>query len=94
MPRRLPEVRCVCGWLLARWDGRGRLEIKCPRCGKIMRHGVPRPRGDEPPGQGEDGRVSLRRRYLRFYDAGDRSVMVITEVDWRQGFQRVAAQPT
>ncbi len=38
MPRGLPEVRCVCGRLLAHWDGRGRLEIKCPRCGKIMRY--------------------------------------------------------
>jgi len=34
---RLGELRCVCGRLLGRWDGRGRLEIKCPRCGKLMR---------------------------------------------------------
>ncbi|KIX11790.1 hypothetical protein [Dethiosulfatarculus sandiegensis] len=33
----MTEARCVCGRLLARWDHCGCLEIKCPKCGKIMR---------------------------------------------------------
>jgi phage FluMu protein Com len=32
----MTDVRCVCGKLLLKVDGRGMLETKCPRCKKYL----------------------------------------------------------
>lgn len=48
------ELRCVCGRKLGEWDGEGRVEIKCPRCGKLMRFS---PRGPYPAGRPHHGHL-------------------------------------
>jgi len=38
----MQDLRCTCRRKLGESDGRGRVEIKCPKCGRLMRFG-PKP---------------------------------------------------
>lgn len=55
----MQELRCTCKRKLAEWDGEGRLEIKCPRCGKLMRFGPREPYPARRPHHGHMARATV-----------------------------------
>ncbi|MFH2125282.1 MAG: Com family DNA-binding transcriptional regulator [Pseudomonadota bacterium] len=55
------ELRCTCGRKLAEWDGAGHVEIKCPKCGKLMQFGPGTPYPDRRPHHGHMPRQRDRK---------------------------------